>query len=289
MSRVAEEPQVVKANALVEASYRLSLYEQRILLSCISQIQRNGEVTDEILYKVSAADIANRSGVDMNTVYRELKAASERLFDRRVTLHQGPNGVKKPHKRLTRWIQTVDYIEGEGRIEVRFAKDILPYLSKITEQFTKYALEDISRMSSTHAIRIYEMLMQWEDKRIRTVEIGWLRQALELEDSYPSIKDFKKWVIEPAVKQINEQTKLTVSWDQKKTGRKVTHFVFTFHNKQATLPEADSKKPEKRPQHNPGQGIWHGYTKAELEKRANPGESYEQVARRLQEEARKSA
>ncbi|WP_455233718.1 replication initiation protein, partial [Geopseudomonas aromaticivorans] len=49
---------VYKSNALVEAAYRLSVQEQRILLACISQVRRDETVTDEVLYSVGAADLA---------------------------------------------------------------------------------------------------------------------------------------------------------------------------------------------------------------------------------------
>lgn len=44
-----ENPQVYKSNALIEASYRLSVAEQRIMLACISQVRRDEPITDEVL------------------------------------------------------------------------------------------------------------------------------------------------------------------------------------------------------------------------------------------------
>ncbi|MBM1207283.1 replication initiation protein, partial [Pseudomonas fragi] len=49
---------VYKSNALVEAAYRLSVQEQRIVLACISQVKRSEPVTDEVMYSVTAEDIA---------------------------------------------------------------------------------------------------------------------------------------------------------------------------------------------------------------------------------------
>ena len=68
-----QELQVCKANALVEASYRLSVAEQRIMLACIAQISRDQEITDEVMYTVSATDIAALSGATTNADYNELK------------------------------------------------------------------------------------------------------------------------------------------------------------------------------------------------------------------------
>lgn len=262
---------VYKSNALIEASYRLSLYEQRIILSCIAQVRRDEPLSDQHLYTVSAQQIADMTGTSLGTAYQNLKAASERLYRREVTL-QAPNGTGtgkgKGKVRLTRWVQTVEYREAEGMVALRFSTDMVPYLSQLTEQFTRYALTDVARMDSAHAIRLYELLCQWRDAGQREVEIGWLREAFQLGDKYPAIKDFKRWVIEPAVKQINEHSPLMLTWSQRKTGRKVTHLAFDY---------APKKQPAKAPAKRKGGKL----TDAEIARLARPGESWEAARARV--------
>ena len=52
-----------------------------------------------------------------------------------------------------------------------------------------------------------------------------------MEKSYSAIKDFKKRVIDVAVSQINEHSDLNVNYEQRKTGKAVTHLIFYFHSK----------------------------------------------------------
>ena len=225
---------VCKSNALIEASYRLSLYEQRLILTAISQVRRDQQVSDDVVYYVRAADFAAQVGIDVNGAYRQLNAAVERLFERRLTVYQNPNGKgpikgKKGQKGKTiRWIQMMDHDAPAGMVGIRFVKDILPYLSQLSQEYTKYLLKDVGSMTSVYAIRLYELLMQWQSTGTRTVSITWLRQAFGLEDKHQAINDFKKAVIRPAVEQVNAATPLFVEWSQKKTGRRVTHLVFTF-------------------------------------------------------------
>jgi plasmid replication initiation protein len=94
--------QVCKSNALVEASYRLSVAEQRIILACISQIRRDQQITDEVLYSVSATEIAGLTGTRSNTTYDELAKAAQRLKRREVRLFEEPNGRgRKPRVMVT--------------------------------------------------------------------------------------------------------------------------------------------------------------------------------------------
>lgn len=278
---------VYKSNALVEASYRLSVYEQRIILGCIAQVRRDQPLTDQQLYAVSAQQIADMTGTSLGTAYQNLKAASERLYRREVTLHEAPNGKGKV--RLTRWVQTVEYREAEGLVALRFGTDMVPYLSQLTEQFTRYALTDVAHMDSAHAIRLYELLCQWRDAGQREVSIEWLRDAFQLGGKYPAIKDFKKRVVQPAVDQINEHSPLWVKWDQRKTGRRVSHLTFTFGEKAPEKPQKPRKgktQGNAKGKGNGGSGALYGIPRAVIEAKARPGESYEDTALRLLEERR---
>jgi len=265
------QPLVYKANALVQASYRLSLYEQRVVLACISQVRRDEPLTDQHMYTVSAQEIAAETGVGLKTAYRHLKTAAERLYRREVTLHEAPNGRDSDKAKLTRWVQTIEYRDDEGTVALRFGTDMVPYLSQLTQQFTRYALADVSKMTSAHAIRLYELLCQWRDTGQREVSVAWLREVLQLEGRYDRIPDLKRWVIEPAVKQINEHSPMTVAWSQRKTGRRVTHLTFTFETK-----ESKARRSRYRP------------TQAEIKAAARPGETEHQVRERLIEAHRKA-
>ena len=44
--------------------------------------------------------------------------------------------------------------------------------------------------------------------------------------------DFKKRVLDPAIKNVNEHTDITVKAEQHKTGRTITGFSFKFKQKQ---------------------------------------------------------
>jgi plasmid replication initiation protein len=272
-----ENAVICKANALVEASYRLSLYEQRIVLACIAQVRRDQPLTDQELYTVTVQEIADMTGVGLKTAYRHLKEATERLFERRVTLHEAPNGKGEATIRLTRWVQEVVYQEAQGAVALRFSQPMVPYLSQLTEQFTRYSLADVAKLKSPHAIRFYELLCQWRDAGTREVSLDWLREALQLEDRYANIRDLKRRVIEPAMEQINEHTPLNVSWEQRKTGRRVTHLVFTFGEKPK---QRKRKKDPTQAISKAKQGGKETIRDEDVARTARPGETWEAARKR---------
>lgn len=269
---------IVKSNPLVEAKYDLTVNEQRLVLTSIAQVRRDSYITDQCTYSVSASIWSELTGSNLNGVYEDLAAAAARLLDRKVEIYEEPNGgQRKPVKLVTHWVQSVRYIQEEGRVELRFAKDILPYLTELRRNFTMYRLENVTSMRSRYGIRLYEKLVQWDGAGERTIPLGWLREVFCLEDRYPLVADLKKRVINPAVKDINECSDLHVDYEQKKVGRKVTDFVFYFGPKQ------QKKVSVGAPKSASGKYIY-GVSKADIEKYAKPGESYEEAALRLRSE-----
>lgn len=269
------QPQVYKSNSLVEAQYRLSVAEQRILLACMSQVRRDRPITDDELYSVSAATIAEYSGTSTKQAYRELEKAALRLKRRDVRLVSEPNGNGLKNKvMITGWVQTIIYIESEGRVELRFTKDMLPYLTQLTEQFTHYALDDVAKMSSAHAIRLYELLVQWRKKGQREVSVKFLRSILLLEDKYSSFKDLRRRVIEPAVDQINKHSPISVQWSSKKTGRCITHLNFSMSEKQE---KTNNKKDVSKDSYSNNHSMF-GIPENIIKKHSQPGDSWHDAA-----------
>ena len=56
----------------------------------------------------------------------------------------------------------IDFMDSRGVIGIRFSKDILPFLSNLSTEFTKYLASDLIGVTSTYAIRLYELLVQYQ-------------------------------------------------------------------------------------------------------------------------------
>lgn len=277
-----KEMEIVKSNPLVEASYRLTSAEQCIILSCISQIHKEEKVTDEVMYKVSVSDYVTLTGADPKSAYRDIKEAAERLDTRRVRIYELPNGggkIKNKNRMIKLgWVQTIAYTEGCGEVELRFNKDMLPYLTSISGSFTKYKLKHVVKMSSSFGVRLYELLVEWKDRfraEEQEVSLEWLKRVLQVEGKYSSIKDFKKYVLNPAISDVNKHSDFRVSWEQKKTGRKISHLKFIFKLKKDRHGGQKSKRDSLT--------SW----KSHIESNARPGETYVQASERLKKNNRK--
>jgi plasmid replication initiation protein len=266
---VAKKELVVKSNRLVEASYRMTLVEQQIILFAICRAREEQRgLTADTPVTITAKAFAEQFGTPEKNVYRDLKEAMRSMFERHVVIHDIRPETGKPRITKTRWISTASYIDGDGAIQLIFSPLVIPFITRLEKEFTAYRLEKIGKLSSVHAVRMYELLLQFMGIGHREFEIPRLKETLGIEGEYSSIKDFKKWVIDVSVDQINAHTDITTSYTQRKTGRNVTHLNFKIDAK-ATVPTV-VKKPS--------------LTRAYVEKHAHPGESWEVARERLRAE-----
>ena len=262
---------VVKSNRLVEASYRLTLVEQQIVLYsiCRSREEQKGLSPDTPVI-IDVASFAKLFHIDERNAYHQLKEAMAVLFERKFNFTEIDESTGKLEKGMSRWISEGSYIDGAGQIKVIFSPRVIPFITRLGGEdnpFTSYRLEKIGHMTSAHAV-LYELLVQYLNAGSRTVEIAWLKETLQLDQDYSRIDNFKRRVIDVAVKQINEHSDLCVSYTQRKAGRTVTHLIFAIKSKPEAKPRA------KRPV----------IDEAYLAEYARPGESRDQAYRRLAEE-----
>lgn len=224
---------VRKSNALVSAAYRLTVAEHRVIFCAIAKIQPMCEISDNELYTVSTTDLAN-CGINIKHCSDVLNSACEQLYTRSITVTAADG-----KEITTRWIQSLrdQSKTGDSYIELRFSKDIAPYLNNLTTQFTQFSLREAVSLGSAHAGRIFELLMQYKTLGSRTIELSKLRKMLGLEDEYRLFADFRKRCLDKSVEEINEKTSLIVKYNSIKTGRLITHIKFTFYYpKKAELP-----------------------------------------------------
>ena len=231
---------VVKDNALINASYNLDLVEQRLILLAIVEARESGKgINANDPLTVHAESYINHFSVHRNTAYQALKDACKDLFARQFSYQeQRPKGVANI---TSRWVSQIAYIDNSATVELIFAPSIIPLVTRLEEQFTSYELKQVSGLSSAYAIRLYEVLIAWRSTgKTPIIELSDFRQKLGvLEGEYSRFNNFKVRVLDPAIKQINEYTDITVKAEQHKKGRSVSGFSFKFKQKQ----QAKIEKP----------------------------------------------
>lgn len=240
---------VAQSNDLILATYSMSTKEKQLLLSCISQIDSRPDASNinkQTKFVVTVEQIRNvfyKSNYDRN-LYRDLRDASRRLFNREVTIKL--DGRKEL---LTRFVSGVLFDPDEAKVTVTFAEDILPYLTQLKANFTKYKLIEISELISTHAIRLYELIVCWtgQYQYSKTMDLDDFRYVMGVSGKYKQFGQLKEYVVNKAIEEINDNTVYKVSVEYRKVGRSYVSLTFKFHKKAlARLEEKDGKLSDEK-------------------------------------------
>ena len=229
---------VVKDNALINASYNLEVTEQRLILLAIINARNTGQgIKSDSKLEIHASDYASRFDVSNSGAYKALKEAVNNLFDRQFSF-------KEPDKKgilgvvRSRWVSRIKYIDATATLEITFAPDVVPLITRLEQHFTSYQLKQVSQLTSKYAIRLYELLIAWREVgKVPQIELSEFRNKLGVGDNeYTAMNNFKSRVLEPSIKQINEHTDIIVTYEQHKKGRIISGFSFKFKQKpQATI------------------------------------------------------
>ncbi|WP_458368222.1 replication initiation protein RepM [Pseudomonas helleri] len=223
----------MKDNLLINASYNLEVTEQRLILLAIINARQTGNgITADSKLEIHASDYASRFDVTNDGAYRALKNAVLNLFDRQFSFKEedrnGKIGTVK-----SRWVSRIKYIDDSATLEITFAPDVVPLITRLEQHFTSYQIKQVAQLTGKYAIRLYELLIAWREVgKVPQINLAEFRNKIGVEDGeYMRMSDFKIRVLEPSIKQINEHTDITVTYEQHKKGRSIIGFSFRFKPK----------------------------------------------------------
>jgi plasmid replication initiation protein len=219
---MSKEIEVRQHNALTNARYEYTELQLDLLFFLLSKLRKDQQ---DRVYELNIKDLSLLTGKKYNAAYLH-KATSDmgsRVFE-----------VQTETRYRQLWMfQRVDYLLGQGIIEIKLTEDITPYLFDLKENFTSYELASALRLTSKYAKRIYQYCSQWKDQgETKKYDIQDFKQMLGLiddkgKDKALRMSDFRESVLDVAVKQINEHTELHISYKLEKRVRTYKNIVFT--------------------------------------------------------------
>lgn len=226
---------VAKSNDLIVASYLMTRHEQNLLLACMSKIDsrpdaNNLTIDDEFVINIKDVKAFFYDPKTERNAYRDLKKASDNLFDREVMIALPDNKTLR-----TRFISGIVFDPDCGKITLTFAQKILPYLTQLKRNFTTYRLADTVELSSVHAVRLYELMVCWsgQNRWAETIDIEDFKYMMGIEGKYTQFSNLRDRVIETAITQINENTSYNISVSYRKVAREHRSMTFKFYKKDA--------------------------------------------------------
>jgi len=220
-----------KTNNLVKKSNELAIMkkdslnirEAKVIAYLISMIHTESEVLQK--HKIPLSVLCDEININYKDMVNIADEFSNELLNKKIKI-----GTGRDDWTMAQWVSIFHY--KEGIVTVGLNPHLKPYLTKLSEKFFNYRIENLLFLTTGYAVTLYELLKYWQGN-IYEIDLGKFHDIFGTgkTKSYTNDKsanyNIKRRIIEPAVEQINKYTDITVTkWEVIKLGRKVTGFRF---------------------------------------------------------------
>ena len=273
-----------RSNKLILSRYSATLIENKIMALSFKRVKLNKNGNPAVVFTTS--ELRKLTRAKGNGFYNQLKIAAAGLMKKMIYMED----EQTQSFSFINLVQKAEY--REGRFTVVFTNESKALLYDLKSNFTSMSIDTLFSFKTNHAYRLYEILKVHEYKigeNNKPIEIVYSLSDLKLqlncintegknvkielmqphpnydkivnnldtEKKFESWYEFKRGVLEKALKEINEKTELDVSYAPIRTGRggkttavrfylqrKVVEKINTAESKEITRSEMVGKVKE---------------------------------------------
>jgi plasmid replication initiation protein len=211
--------QIVISNKINEARFKMSKIEQKLFLYCVGNVNNDPTKLGQTL-EMRVKDFAEYLEISPKRVYSDIRGITRNFASKVIDIETGfEEYIQMPV------LSSVRYSSGVLFIDIN--QSLAPFLLELKNNFTKYSLKEILKFRSVYSIRLFQILNQYAYQEIVVFDVDKLRFMLDIEErEYKLYSDFKKDVLETALKEINANSSLSFTYKELKRSRKITSIEF---------------------------------------------------------------
>lgn len=214
--------QLLKSNEVIQrAKFDLSDSEQALITYIVDKMSF---ISNQANYEFPVLNIFEELCVDdTEESYRIVKSTLKKLRDKSFFIV-----LENNIETIISWINKVSIDKEEMLVNIELDKNMVPYLLSLKMNFTKDKLKYILKMKSQYSICLYDVFKDIETSRSITFEMNALKKLLMVDkiSSYKKFMEFRKYVLDRIVKEINECTDLIIDYETIKEGGKIVKINF---------------------------------------------------------------
>jgi plasmid replication initiation protein len=216
---LSKKHNIVMANKIIKGKQsKMSLQLLRLIRIAISQISKYD--TELLMYETTVKELADFLNISPKNLYRDIEDIATEGLQSIIHLEDDE------YIHRFQWFNLFEYEKKTGTLRLQLHPRLKPYLLGLDSFFTMYKLDKIVLFDSYYAIRLYELILcddnaTKQDLVKLNYKIDYLRKYFNCEDKYSRIIDFKKNVIDIAIKEINEKSDKGIKVNYNKKGRSI--------------------------------------------------------------------
>lgn len=222
-----EKPKILmKNNLLIQAKYSLTLVENRIFLLILYKLQKenDGVLSCEISHDEFKQIIKHSNNKTIQCVCDSLSSLRKKSIFFMEEKDNKKGSIWGEYGFLNGFI----YDDEHKMFKIESSQKIYDLINNYLQTgYTPANLVALFSMKNYYAQRLYDLLRLWSGtKTVINYSIQDLKMYLQLDNSYAEYGNFKRRVIMPAIKELNETGYFQIEMKENKVGRKVNSIDF---------------------------------------------------------------
>ncbi len=211
------------------SSFILSPYQKKFISLMMSHLKPCD--TEFPLEEITVNDFIYLMDIPKGgNTYQKVHQAIQDLMSISFAIEEEPKRWK-----YLRWIATGCIVdENNNTITLKFDDCLKPYLLGLDRSFTAYELGYISNLKKKYSLRLYEFLRSYLSLGKVKISVNDFIAKI-VDNQYQNITDIERYVIKPALDEINKTTDINAEYFRVKAKKdkrsKTTHFFFSIEMK----------------------------------------------------------
>lgn len=237
---------VVMSNDMLASRYytqpelELTINQKKLLLLLISRIDENDtELRSEA---IAISDYCELFGIGWKggTNKRALRSSILSLGQKCFILP-----IKPGQEQLFRWIGDAKVNYNTGMMYIKLDDSLKPYYLGLKRNYTIFQLGYTANFTTKYSFTIYEYLKSKASMKKCYISASEAKLQFAY-NKYANFADFKRFVLDPAIREINKKTDLDVRYELVKKGVAYQNIIFFVSRKTGErLAQVDNWKLQK--------------------------------------------
>ena len=219
---------IVSDNGLIDAQNlpKLSLNARKLFYIAVSQCRKD----DREFYKfeTTPTELAEMWGISRQEVYQVAEPICKELMQIVITLRTGRKSFRMRHL-----FEICEY-DDDAKLTFKLHSEMSDLLLGLKKDFSKPLLWDFMQMRSPYSMAIWHLFQrEMRSSRPKTTQIlkfdislEELRAVTGCEKKFTAISEFKRFVLDKAIKEIRNNCLVEITYSNLKRGRTITGFRF---------------------------------------------------------------
>lgn len=260
-TQITEKVAKIDNTFIVNAQYRMTAKEQKVLYYLISHLDPKNEKDFNIITVPLRLieETLKESSKKWGSLYEEIDRLCASMISKNISFPTDVLIDGRPLKGRINFFSSIRPVvddNGQTAIRFSFSPDMKPFLLQL-HHYVNIGVYEVVPMKNAHAIRMYSIFKSEKNRMKGIVNVLSMKYTLDelkailgITDKYQSdnFKDFRIYVLDKIVEEINENCPpMVVKYEYLKTARKITGVVFSISEQKTAAIPKEIAKPKNAP------------------------------------------